>query len=255
MALRGGEERLHPGGPLHLVDCGGWGGVGPHPSAGPADYCLLVTRTLNNIQCIGDMNTVGPDHARLFDIASEQHGYFTADQARACGFTWDLLSHHAHSGRFRRIRRGLYRLRDYPSSAREDVVAAWLALGKDLAVVSHESALDLLGLSDIIPDAVHLVVPRSRRHLPRLPGAVIHTTTRPLRAEDVTVRDGIRLTAAARTILDAAEAGAAPEQIGMAVRQAIQRGLAAHRQLRAGAQERGGRVAKLVDQALSAVAR
>jgi len=45
--------------------------------------------------------------------------------------------------------------------------------------VSHESALDLLGLSDIIPDAVHRTVSRSRRNLPDLPGVTIHTTGRP----------------------------------------------------------------------------
>lgn len=79
------------------------------------------------------------------------------------------------------MRRGPCRYREYPSSPREDVLAAWLAVGKTVAVVSHDSALDLLGLSDVIPDAVHLTVPRRRRHLPALPGVKIHTTVRPLR--------------------------------------------------------------------------
>jgi predicted transcriptional regulator of viral defense system len=106
----------------------------------------------------------GPDRAQLFEVASEQGGYFTAEQARACGYSWALLSHHVKSGRFIRLRRGLYRYREYPSSPREDVLAAWLAVGKDRAVVSHESALDLLDLSDVIPDTAHLTVPRSRRN-------------------------------------------------------------------------------------------
>src|SRR5690242_3560592 len=125
-----------------------------------------------------------PDHERLFEIASEQGGYFTTEQARDAGYSWALLSHHAKRGRFVRVRRGLYRLREYPSSPREDVLAAWLAVGRDAAVVSHESALDLLGLSDVIPDAVHLTVSRSRRNLPVLPGVMIHTTTKPLAAGD-----------------------------------------------------------------------
>jgi predicted transcriptional regulator of viral defense system len=199
---------------------------------------------------MGDTTTVGPDHRRLFAIASEQRGYFTAAQARVCGFTWDLLAHHAHGGRFLRVRRGLYRLRDYPSSPREEVAAAWLAVGKDRAVVSHDSALDLLGLSDVIPNAVHLTVPRSRRHLPRLPGVLIHTTTRPLHPGDTTVRDGIRLTAAARTILDAAEAGTAPEQIARAVAQALERGLVTAPQLELSARGRVRRVEQLIGHAL-----
>src|SRR5207248_3046491 len=110
-----------------------------------------------------------PDSLCLFEVASEQGGYFTAEQARACRYSFALLSHHVKSGRFLRIRRGLYRLRDYPSSPREDVLAAWLAVGKESAVVSHDSALDLLDLSDVIPDAAHLTVPRFRRNVPSLP--------------------------------------------------------------------------------------
>ncbi len=196
-----------------------------------------------------------PDHACLFAIAAGQRGYFTASQARACGFMWDALTYHTQHGRFLRIRRGLYRLRDYPSSPREEVAAAWLAVGKEVAVVSHESALDLLGLSDIIPDAVHLTVPRAKRHLPHLPGVIIHTTTRPLPLSDIAVRDGMRLTAAARTIVDAAETGTAPEQIEKAAIQAIERDLTTTQQLLQHASQRNRRVARLVTDALGAVRR
>lgn len=202
---------------------------------------------------MGDITRGTPDHTCLFQKASEQHGYFLAAQARACGFNWDLLSHHTRTGRFIRLRRGLYRLRDYPSSPRSEVVEAWLAVGKDAAVVSHESALELLGLSDAIPDAVHISVPRSRRHLPRLPGAAIHTTTRPPRPGEVAVRQGVRVTAPARTIVDATETGTAPEQIEMAVAQAIERGMVTPGQLREAAAARSNRVRQLVDQALARV--
>src|SRR5919199_4812329 len=194
-----------------------------------------------------------PDRLRLFEIASEQGGYFTAEQARACGYSWALLSHHVKSGRFIRARRGLYRYREYPSSPREDVLAAWLAVGKDVAVVSHDSALDLLDLSDVIPDAAHLTVPRSRRNHPLLPGVTIHTTVRPFRPSDLTYRDGMVITSATRAILDAAEAGTAPDQIELAVVQAVGRGLAAPDQLRRGAAERGRQVAALVEGALRKV--
>ncbi|MHB8618595.1 MAG: type IV toxin-antitoxin system AbiEi family antitoxin domain-containing protein [Chloroflexota bacterium] len=194
-----------------------------------------------------------PDRSRLFEIASEQGGYFTTEQARACSYSWALLSHHVKSGRFLRVRRGLYRYREYPSSPREDVLAAWLAIGKDAAIVSHESALDLLDLSDVIPDAAHLTVPRSRRNLPSLPGVKIHTTIKPPRPRDLTYRDGMVVTSATRTILDAAEAGVAPDQVELAVRQAVERGLAAPEGLRWGAAERGRRVVALIDGALGKV--
>jgi hypothetical protein len=53
---------------------------------------------------IGD---AAPDRSRLFDVVTGQGGYFTAEQARACGYSWALLSHHVKSGRYIRIRRGL----------------------------------------------------------------------------------------------------------------------------------------------------
>ena len=65
-----------------------------------------------------------PDRTRLFGVASEQGGYFTGEQACACGFSWALLSHHVKSGRFTRVRRGLYRFREY-------ALAAWLVVEKD----------------------------------------------------------------------------------------------------------------------------
>ncbi len=195
-------------------------------------------------------SNVRPDRLRLFEIASEQGGYFTAHQGRACGYSFALLSYHVESGRFIRVRRGLYRLREYPSSPREDVLAAWLAVGKDVAVVSHESALDLLDLSDVIPDAAHLTVPRSRRNLPSLPGVRIHTTVRPLRPSDLTYRDGMVVTSATRSILDAADAGMAPDQVELAVLQAVERGLVAPDQLRRDAAARGRRVAAMVEGAL-----
>lgn len=152
-----------------------------------------------------------------------------------------------------RVRRGLYRFREYPSSPREHVLAAWLSVGRDVAVVSHESALDLLGLSDVISDAVHLTVPRSRRSFPSIPGVKVHTSVKPLRTDERVVRGGIALTSATRSILDAAEAGMAPEQVEMAVIQAVERGLTTTEQLRRDAGERGQRVVTLVAGALRRV--
>ncbi|MDI6857246.1 MAG: hypothetical protein QME71_02900 [Dehalococcoidia bacterium] len=74
-----------------------------------------------------------------------------------------------------------------------------------------------------------------------------------MRSDERVVREGIVLTSAARSILDAAEAGMAPEQVEMAVIQAIERGLATTEQLRRGADKRGQRVATLVASALGRV--
>jgi predicted transcriptional regulator of viral defense system len=182
----------------------------------------------------------------LFEIASEQRGYFTSQQAQSAGYGRDLLTYHTQTGRFIRMQRGLYRLRDYPSSPGEEVMAAWLAVGKDIAVVSHDSALDLFNLSDVTPNTIHLTIPRSKRYLQAPPGVTLHTTVAPVPEDEIVVLDGIRLTSPTRTILDAAEIGVAPEQVEMAIHQAIRRGLTTPKMLRTRATKRSQRVADLV---------
>lgn len=191
-----------------------------------------------------------PDHDCLFEIATEQGGYFTAQQALGCGFSRANLSHHARSGRFFRVRSGLYRLKNYPSSTRENVLRAWLAVGRNTAVVSHQSALELLGLSDVVPDVVHLTVPRAARYRRPIPGVQVHTAKEPPRRSEVIVVDGIRITSPARSIADAAAVGESPEHVLAAARQAFSRGLVTRDQLERVAGERGGTVARIIGPAL-----
>jgi predicted transcriptional regulator of viral defense system len=197
-----------------------------------------------------DVSHPKPDHDRLFEIAASQGGYFTSAQARECGFSHALLSHHASGGRFVRARRGLYRLRHFPRSPRDHVFEAWLGIGRGVAVLSHESALELYGLSDVVPEEVDLTVPRSYRGRRRLPGVRIHTTAHPPGENEVMIREGIRVTAPARSIVDAASVGMAPEQVVTAARQALARGLATRCQLLEAARKKGRRISRLVSAAL-----
>jgi hypothetical protein len=77
----------------------------------------------------------------------------------------------------------------------------------------------------------------------------LHTTTKVLQPSEVVSREGIRVTDPVRSILDAAGAGTAPEQIEMAVRQVLNEGLMTRRSLLARADRRGGRVANLIRRA------
>lgn len=191
-----------------------------------------------------------PDHRCLFLTADAQHGYFTSAQARACGFSNSLLRYHANTGEYTRVRRGLYRLRDYPSFYREHVVVAWLSLGKDRAVVSHESALDLYELSDVIPNATHLTIPRTSNWAPNIPGARIHTTTRPWQPGEVRCLEGLPVTSPERTIVDAAEMGTGPEQVEMAIVEALERGITTPKRLREAYTNASSRVKSLVEQSI-----
>lgn len=197
-----------------------------------------------------DTMTEQPDYECLFDQAAGQHGFFTRAQAADCGYRTNLLTYLTRIGRFVRVHRGVYRLRDYPSYYRDETIAAWLAVGRDMAVVSHESALDLHDLSDVIPNAVHLTVPRSVRYRTKLPGVKIHTTTREMEPRDVVTREGMRVTSVERTIVDAADSGTGPEQIEMAVRQALHRGLTSRKRLAQVVSNRSRRVQELINRAM-----
>jgi predicted transcriptional regulator of viral defense system len=187
-----------------------------------------------------------PDSSALHRLAYSQEGLFTARQAQGRGYSAQLLAHHARTGRFARVRRGLYRLGDYPTGEHEEIRAAWLAVGMERAIVSHESALVLHGLSDVLPNTVHLLVSREHRGIRAPAGVTLHTATEVLPDDEIATRYGIRVTTPARSIIDAAGSGTAPEQIQMAIHQALEQGRVTPSQLASQAERHGGQVAILV---------
>ena len=185
----------------------------------------------------------------LYQLAEPQAGYFTTTQALAAGFSHRQLSYYASTGRFLRIRRGIYRLAHFPHSPHEDLFIAWLRVGKG-AVISHESALALYELSDILPTETHLIVPpgTSRRH----PGLQLHTNR--LQPGDITMYAGLPVTTVSRTLAHVTAAGLADELVIQAVHEAVQRGLVTKRCLLNMADQQGGRIQRLVQTALEGMA-
>ncbi len=184
---------------------------------------------------------------RLYQIAESQAGYFSARQARQVGISKALLSYHARRGKFLRVRRGIYRLSAFPEMPFADLFVAWLASGRK-GVVSHESALALYGLSDLLPAEIHLTVPRSASR--RLAGVRLHTAK--LGPDEVTHRHGLPVTSLLRTLADLILGGWPQEIITQAVRQAVAQGLVSKESLRTFASQRGGRVERWLLQALEA---
>ena len=186
-----------------------------------------------------------PDHDALYQVAEQQAGYFTARQARQAGFSPSLLSYHVGTGRFERVRPRVYRLVRFPASEHEDLYVAWLQAGP-YSVISHDSALALYDLSDRLPDRIHITVPRTSSR--RRPELQLHTKR--LEPEDVTRYEGLPVTSVPRTLVDVAAAGLADEQVRQAIYEALRRGLVARESLLQLSASRGGRIKRLVDQAL-----
>lgn len=163
----------------------------------------------------------------LSALAAAQSGYFTAQQARRFGYLAPHLSYHAAAGNFERAGHGVYRIATLPVAEHDDLVRLWLwSRGRDdrpRATFSHQTALDLHGLSDAIPDSVHMTVPRGfRKGAPR--GCVLHFGSVG-RAEAQTF-DALPTTNPARTLVDLACDPTFPEaQFVRAARLAQRRGM------------------------------
>ena len=162
----------------------------------------------------------------LYEVAAAQGGYFTAAQAWQAGYAYSQQHFHVSRGNWLRIDRGLYRLRGFPPGEREDLIrwSLWSRNQKGVpqAVVSHDTALTVHEMSDVMPAQIHLTVPKGfRKKIP--PGCVLHKST--LAPEDVESRTGFGVTTPLRTLLDVSAGALSQEHLNKALRDALDRGL------------------------------
>lgn len=162
----------------------------------------------------------------LAQIANGQGGYFTARQARSAGYDHRHLFYHESAGNIEHVSQGLYRLPTVPFSEQDDFIrlTLWSRNQKDQpqAVISHESALVQHELSELLPRAIHLTVPKSfRKPSPR--NCIVHKAN--LSPRDSVEHQGYRVTTPLRTLIDVAENGISQEQLEKAIADAIRRGL------------------------------
>lgn len=168
----------------------------------------------------------GPSWSRLYEVAAGQEGLFTARQAAAAGFSLQLLVHHVRRGRLVRVRHGIYRLVHFPAGEHEELVTAWL-WSEQAGVVSHQIALALHELSDVLPAHVHLTLPSAwrRRRFRIPPDVMLHHADVP--PEDRSWVGAVPTTNPRRTLNDCAHAGLSPDLLRQAAQQALRRGLVA----------------------------
>ncbi len=166
----------------------------------------------------------GPAWQALYDVAASQEGLFTTRQAAAAGYSDPLLAHHQKAGNITRIRRGIYRLVHFPPGEHEDLVAAWL-WADSAAVLSHQTALSLHGLSDSLPAQIHLTLPLdwSQRRLRVPKGLTLHYADVP--NKERTWVGAVPVTSTRRTLVDCAHSSVTPDLLRQAATQALTRGL------------------------------
>jgi hypothetical protein len=116
---------------------------------------------MSYVLCVTLVDARGPDWDRLFEVAAGQSGYFTTTQAAEAGYSTHLLRKHTHAGRVTRAQRGIYRLVHFPAGEHEELVTAWL-WSEQAGVISHQTALSLRSLSDVLPAQVPRQAPAAR---------------------------------------------------------------------------------------------
>ena len=174
--------------------------------------------------------------ARLFAMAESQGGYFTAKQAEEAGFDRTNHAYHVRAGNWEREHRGIFRLAHFPANERPDLVrwSLWSRNRQDhpQGVYSHQTALSIHDLSDVMPSKLHMTVPLKFRKNSKIPPVIVlHHADLPDEATEE--RTGFRVTRPMRTILDLSESQElSPDLLAQAFAAARKRGLITESEVR-----------------------
>ena len=164
----------------------------------------------------------GKIYNRLAEFAADNYGYVTTDQAEEAEINPDRLLELAHRGQIERRGSALYRVPLIPPTPLDPYREATLWPRGAEATISHETALDLYGLSDVNPAKIHISVPRAHRPRRQVP-AQYRLHREDLRDDEVTTYEGIPIVTVAKAIRQTRRLG--PALLRQAIEEARRRGL------------------------------
>ncbi len=145
----------------------------------------------------------------LYRVAHQQQGYFTAKQAAKAGYSQKHHSYHVRCKNWIREMRGVFRLPYFPQDDEDAQLVLWYLWSRDRkenpqGVYSHETALRIYELSDLMPYRLHMSVPGGFRRFNPIPKVlVLHKAN--LKTSETRAIRGFAVTTPTRTILDLIE--------------------------------------------------
>jgi predicted transcriptional regulator of viral defense system len=159
----------------------------------------------------------GAVYTELAEVANEQYGFLTPEDAREREIDPINLVRMFQRGHLERRATGLYRLRLTPPGRLDAYMEAVLWPGRGVrGVLSHETALDLYELSDVSATKIDITLPREHRIRRAIPASYrVHRDD--LGGEDVTMFEGIPIVTPARAIRQAAAVHVGPALVGQAI--------------------------------------
>src|SRR3989338_2666385 len=171
-----------------------------------------------------------PDQeTKLYQIAETQLGYFTSKQASLAGYSAVNHPYHVNKGHWVREHRGIYRLANFPQSPEGEFVlwSLWSRNQSDIpqGVYSHETALSLYEVSDVLPAKLHMTVPKQFRKAGNRPTfLVLHRAD--LTIDEIQKKTGFSVTTPFKTVTDLLAEGVLSEDIiKQALKEFFQQGL------------------------------
>ncbi len=154
----------------------------------------------------------GPSKAnfeKLYGIADQYDGYFTAKDALLAGYSNRMQIYHIQNGDWLRESRGIFRLRHFPPSLYSDLLIWYLwssdRSGLPQGVISHDTALQIHNLGTWRDSKAHLTVPKRFRRSVIPPQLHLHYEN--LLPDDVMIKHHFKITKPLKTIVDLLIAG------------------------------------------------
>jgi predicted transcriptional regulator of viral defense system len=158
----------------------------------------------------------GSIYIALTEVANEQHGFITPDDARELGINPINLVRMAERGQLERRGNSVYRFPLFPPGRLDPYMEATLWPRGVEGVLSHETALDLFELSDVHPGKIHITVPQAHRIRRNSPAQYrIHREDLP--REQVTRYEGIPIVTPAHAIYQTYHTHLSPALIAQAI--------------------------------------
>jgi hypothetical protein len=161
---------------------------------------------------------------RLTQIAIRQDGYVTLSQVRRTGYTDEIFLAMIPRGKVERVASDVFRLVHFPRSDHEELIVLWLQTDRK-GVISHDTALLLHELSDILPRRRHITVPPGWDPGDRQLGAKIVLHHAEVGEDEIRWLGPVPYTAPLRTLRDCIASHLSPDLIEQAVADGLQRGM------------------------------
>lgn len=161
---------------------------------------VLMDRVVNELTESSQL-TRGSVDSRIASFAATQHGCITTVQLHECGLSKGGISSRVRTGRLNRIHAGVYVMGSPLLTEHQIRMAGTLAVGSDAALGNMTAAIACGWWKRSRPDAVQVVCGRRVN----IPGLDVRFSRHWDPARDIQMAGRLRVTSAARTVIDVAD--------------------------------------------------